>query len=131
MTISSPWPSQAPYPKQHASEWLRQVAEQQPDRTALIGPDERFHSFGEVWDASRRIARMLQEDAGVRKGEVVAIFAANSPEYVVAITAFCWRAASLPPSTRCSNSGSSCTSSAIPAPWPSSACASSYLWWVW
>jgi len=85
MTISSPWPSQAPYPKQHASEWLRQVAEQQPDRTALIGPDERFHSFGEVWDASRRIARMLQEDAGVRKGEVVAIFAANSPEYVVAM----------------------------------------------
>jgi long-chain acyl-CoA synthetase len=85
MTISSPWPSQAPYPKQHASEWLRQVAEQQPDRTALIGPDERFHSFGEVWDASRRIARMLQEDVDVRKGQVVAIFAANSPEYVVAM----------------------------------------------
>jgi len=85
MTIASPWPSQAPYPKQHLSECLRQVAEQQPDKTALIGPDERFYSFGEVWDASRRIARMLQEDAGIKKGEVVAIFASNSPEYVVAV----------------------------------------------
>ena len=85
MTIASPWPSQMPYPKQHLSECLRQVADQQPDKTALIGADERFHSFGEIWDASRRIARMLQEDAGIKKGEVVAIFAANSPEYVVAV----------------------------------------------
>jgi len=85
MTISSPWPSQGPYAKQQLSECLRQVAEQQPDKTALIGADERFYSFGEIWDASRRIARMLQEDAGVKKGEVVAIFAVNCPEYVVAV----------------------------------------------
>ena len=85
MTITSPWPSQAPYPKQHLSDYLRDVADQQPDRTALIGPDERFHSFGEVWDASRRLARMLQEEAGVRKGQVVAVFAVNRPEYVVAV----------------------------------------------
>jgi acyl-CoA synthetase (AMP-forming)/AMP-acid ligase II len=85
MTISSPWPSQAPYAKQHLSECLRQVAEQQPDKTALISADERFFSFGEIWDASRRIARMLQEDAGLKKGEAVAIYAGNSPEYVVAV----------------------------------------------
>jgi acyl-CoA synthetase (AMP-forming)/AMP-acid ligase II len=85
MTISSPWPSQAPYPKQSLSECLRQPAEQQPDKTALISADERFFSFGEIWDASRRIARMLQEDAGLQKGEVVAIYAVNSPEYVVAV----------------------------------------------
>jgi acyl-CoA synthetase (AMP-forming)/AMP-acid ligase II len=85
MTIASPWPSQAPYPKQHFSDYLRDIAEQRPDKTALIGPDERFYSFGEVWDASRRIARMLQEEAGVRKGQVVAIFAVNRPEYVVAM----------------------------------------------
>lgn len=85
MTITSPWPSQAPYPKQHVSDCLRDMAEQQPDKIALIGPDERFHSFGELWDASRRIARMLQEDAGLRKGEAVAVFATNSPEYVVAV----------------------------------------------
>lgn len=87
MTIASPWPSQAPYPKQRLSECLRQVAEQQPDKTALIGADERFYSFGEIWDASRRVARMLQEDAGIQKGEVVAIYAANCPEYVVAVHA--------------------------------------------
>ena len=85
MTITSPWPSQAPYPKGHLSDCLREHAEQEPDKTALIGPDERFYSVGEVWDASRSIARVLQEEAGIRKGEVVAIFAANSPEYVVAV----------------------------------------------
>ena len=85
MTISSPWPSQAPYPKRQLSDCLREGAEQQPDKTALIGPDERFYSFGEVWDAARRLARVLQEEAGVRKGEVVAIFADNCPEYVVAV----------------------------------------------
>ena len=85
MTISSPWPSQAPYPKRQLSDCLREGAEQQPDKTALIGPDERFYSFGEIWDAARRMARVLQEEAGVRKGEVVAIFADNCPEYVVAV----------------------------------------------
>ena len=83
--ITSPWPSQAPYPKRPLSDCLREHAEQEPDTTALIGPDERFYSFGEIWDASRRLARVLQEDAGVRKGEVVGIFAVNSPEYVVAV----------------------------------------------
>ncbi|MGQ9571905.1 MAG: AMP-binding protein [Dehalococcoidia bacterium] len=85
MVITSPWPSQAPYPKRHLSECLQEHAEQQPDKTALIGPDERFYSFGEVWDASRRLARLLQEEANLSKGEVVAIFAVNSPEYVVAV----------------------------------------------
>jgi len=85
MTISSPWPSQAPYPKRQLTDCLRERAEEQPDRTALIGADERFYSFGDVWDAARRMARVLQEEVGVRKGEVVAIFADNCPEYVVAV----------------------------------------------
>jgi acyl-CoA synthetase (AMP-forming)/AMP-acid ligase II len=85
MTISSPWPSQAPYPKRHLSDCLREHAEQEPDKTALIGPDERFYSFGDVWDVSRRVARVLQEEAGLGKGEVVAVYAVNCPEYVVAV----------------------------------------------
>jgi len=85
MTITSPWPSLAPYPKRQLSDCLREGAEQQPDKTALIGPDERFYSFEEVWEASRRIARVLQEEVNIRKGEVVAIFAVNCPEYVVAV----------------------------------------------
>jgi acyl-CoA synthetase (AMP-forming)/AMP-acid ligase II len=85
MAISSPWPSQAPYPKRDLSDCLREHADQEPDKTALIGPDESFNSFGEVWDASRRIARVLQEEAGVTKGDVVAIHAFNCPEYVVAV----------------------------------------------
>jgi acyl-CoA synthetase (AMP-forming)/AMP-acid ligase II len=81
MSTESSWPSQAPYPKQHLSDFLREIAEQQPDKTALIGPDEKFYSFGDVWEASRRIARVLQE-TGVTKGQVVAICSPNCPEYV-------------------------------------------------
>jgi len=87
MTISSPWPSQSPYPKRQFFDCLREHAEEEPDKTALIGPDERFYSFGEVWDVSRRVSRVLQEDAGVRRGDVVAIYAVNCPEYVVAVQA--------------------------------------------
>ncbi len=85
MTITGPWPSLAPYPKRQLSDCLREGAEQQPDKTALIGPDERFYSFEAVWDASRRIARLLQDEVNIRKGEVVAIFAVNCPEYVVVV----------------------------------------------
>jgi acyl-CoA synthetase (AMP-forming)/AMP-acid ligase II len=81
MSTVSPWPSQAPYPKRHLSEFLQDVAEQQPDKTALIGPDEKFYSFGDVWETSRRVARLLQE-TGVTKGQVVAICSPNCPEYV-------------------------------------------------
>ena len=80
MPVSGPWASLAPYPKHHVSDFLRDSAEQYGDKPALIGPDEKEYSFREVWEASRKIARMLQ-DAGVRKGQAVGIFSPNCAEY--------------------------------------------------
>jgi acyl-CoA synthetase (AMP-forming)/AMP-acid ligase II len=84
MPISGPWPSQAPYPKNHLSDLLRDSAEQRGDKTALIGPDEKAYTFRDVWDASRKIARMLH-DAGVGKRQAVGILSPNCAEYAPAL----------------------------------------------
>jgi len=83
--MGSPWPSQAPYEKFHLSDLLKKTAERLPDKTAFVSVDERKYTFGQVWDASRRTARMLQSDDGVKKGETTAILAPNCPEYAVAL----------------------------------------------
>ncbi len=84
MPVSGPWSSLAPYPKLHLSAMLRDSADQYGDKAALIGPDEKAFSFRDVWEASRKIARMLQ-DAGVGKGQAVGILSPNCPEYAVAL----------------------------------------------
>ncbi len=83
--MNSPWPSQAPYAKHHFSDLLKRTAERLPDKTAFIGGDESTYTFGKVWDATQRTARMLQDEAGVKKGETTAILAPNCPEYAVAL----------------------------------------------
>ena len=83
--MGSPWPSQAPYEKHHFSDLLKRTAERLPDKTAFIGGDESLYTFGQIWDAAQRTARMLQDDAGVKKGETTAILAPNCPEYAVAL----------------------------------------------
>ena len=83
--MGSPWPSQAPYAKHHFSDLLKRTAERLPDKTAFIGGDESTYTFGAVWDATQRTARMLQDEAGVKKGETTAILAPNCPEYAVAL----------------------------------------------
>ena len=83
--MGSPWPSQAPYAKHHFSDLLKQTAERLPDKTVFVGGDESTYTFGQVWDATQRTARMLQDEAGVKKGETTAILAPNCPEYAVAL----------------------------------------------
>jgi acyl-CoA synthetase (AMP-forming)/AMP-acid ligase II len=84
MPISGPWPSQAPYPEHHLSDIVRYSAEKYGDKAALIGPDEKAYTFRQVWDASRKVARMLQ-DAGVGKRQAVGILAPNCAEYAPAL----------------------------------------------
>jgi acyl-CoA synthetase (AMP-forming)/AMP-acid ligase II len=57
---------------------------QRPDKPALISADGPSYSFGEFWTGARGMARALQ-DAGIRKGDMVAIYAPNSVEYAVAL----------------------------------------------
>ena len=83
--MGSHWPSQAPYEKHHFSELLKRTTERLPDKTAFIGGDGSTYTFGKIWDSSQRTARMLQDDAGLKKGETTAILAPNCPEYAVAL----------------------------------------------
>ncbi len=81
----SPWPSQAPYAKHHFSKLFEATAARLPDKAAFIGVDETPHTFSQLWDASQRMARVLQRQDNVKKGETTAILAPNCPEYAVAL----------------------------------------------
>ena len=85
MVIKGPWPSQHPYPKQHFSELLQRTADRLPDKPALIGGDEQARTFGELWEASQKAATFLQRDAKLAKGETIAIYSPNCPEFAVAM----------------------------------------------
>ena len=83
MLFHSPWFSLEPYAEIPLTELLAPSAERFRDKPAFIMAEGRSHSFGEVWEASRRLGRHLQ-DAGIQKGDRVAILSANCPEYFVA-----------------------------------------------
>ena len=85
MLASGPWPSQAPYPKHPFSQLFEQTAQRLPDKPAFIDIDEQAYTFGRLWEASRKLARFLQRQANVVKGETVAILAPNCPEYAVVL----------------------------------------------
>ncbi|MGB2695171.1 MAG: AMP-binding protein [Dehalococcoidia bacterium] len=83
MVTTGPWPSQAPYPKHHFSQLLEQTARRLPDKPALISIDEKPFTYRTIWEAARKTAAFLQRDADVAKGETVAVYAPNCPEYAV------------------------------------------------
>jgi len=85
MAAKSHWPSQAPYPKHHFSQLFEAAARRDPDKPALIDIDEQPYTYGRLWDASQRLARFLQREAGVAKGETVAVSSPNCPEYAVVL----------------------------------------------
>ncbi len=85
MVATGPWPSQAPYPKHHFSELLQRSAERLPDKPALIDIDEKAYTYRQVWEASQKLARFLQREANLTKGETVALFTPNCPEFAVAL----------------------------------------------
>ncbi len=84
MVFKSPWPSLKPYAPLTVSQVIEASVRQRPDKTALMTVEGRAYTFGEFWAAVRGMARALQ-DEGVRKGDVVGIYAPNSIEYAVAL----------------------------------------------
>lgn len=78
-------PSLVPYPHQPLPALLEATARRLPDKPALIGIDGVVHSYGRLWTAAPRLARFLQGEAGVRRGDTVAIMSPNCPEYAVAV----------------------------------------------
>ena len=86
MLIHSPWFSLEPYPSVTLTEFLARTVERVPDKPAFIAMDGRQHSYGDTWEAVRRLARLLQDD-GLKKGDRIAILSPNAPEYFVAFHA--------------------------------------------
>lgn len=86
MLIYSPRFSLEPYPVTSLPDFLGRIISRVPDKPAFITVDGHQHSFTTVWEASRRLTCILQDD-GFSKGDRVAIFAPNMPEYFVAFQA--------------------------------------------
>mgnify|MGYP002778300071 FL=1 len=65
--------------------WVMERFEEYGETPALVeGETGRVLTYGELGRRVRRLAAGLQE-AGVKRGEVVGIYAPNSPEYAVAV----------------------------------------------
>src|SRR5687767_14417813 len=79
----SPWFSLEPYADISLTDLLAPSAKKYADRPALINFDGTTYTFGQAWEACRRLGRFLQ-DNGIQKGDRIAIFSANCPEYFVA-----------------------------------------------
>jgi long-chain acyl-CoA synthetase len=79
----SPWFSLQPYAEIPLTDLLAPSAERFAEKPAFITAEGQSYSFAQTWEASRRLGRFLQ-DNGIQKGDRVAIFAANCPEYFVA-----------------------------------------------
>ncbi len=84
MVFRSPWPSLEPYVQMRVPELIGATVERLPDKVALMTAEGQAYTYGEFWAGVRGMARALQ-DEGVRKGDVVAIYAPNSVEYAVAL----------------------------------------------
>ena len=83
MLYHSPWYSLAPYPEISLTDLLAPSAERFRDKPAFITTDGTSYTFGDMWQACRRLGRFLQ-DNGIAKGDRIAILSANAPEYFVA-----------------------------------------------
>jgi acyl-CoA synthetase (AMP-forming)/AMP-acid ligase II len=86
MIFRSPYPDVS-IPEVSLTDFVFQRAEQMADRAAIIdGTTGRAISYGELIRAIRRAAAGLAA-RGLKKGEVMAIFSPNVPEYAIAFHA--------------------------------------------
>lgn len=83
MLFRSPWFTLEPYPNVTLPQLLAPSAQRFRDKVAFISVEGQEHTFGRTWEACLRLGRLLQ-DRGLEKGDRVAIFSANAPEYFVA-----------------------------------------------
>src|SRR5262245_65615982 len=83
--LRSPWPSLRPYPEEPAWADLRRGAEQFPEKIALIDAAGTRSTYRDLWQGTRRAAALLQREANLAPGETVALGAAGTREFVVAM----------------------------------------------
>lgn len=80
--MMKPWPDHIEYPEIPAYEMLKESAKKYPEHTALsfMGKAITFRELDELTD---KFATILAE-LGVKKGDRIAIFMLNVPQYVIA-----------------------------------------------
>jgi acyl-CoA synthetase (AMP-forming)/AMP-acid ligase II len=83
MIFTSPFVSLEPYPRIPLTAFPEASARKHPDKVAFYHFEGQGYTFAQVWQAIRKTARLLQEK-GVKKGDRVAVYSPNSPEYPVA-----------------------------------------------
>ncbi|MBI2724354.1 MAG: AMP-binding protein [Chloroflexi bacterium] len=84
MIFESPFPSLEPYEPLSVPTLIERSVKQRPDKVALMTPGGEAYTFAEFWAGVRGVAKALQ-DRGIRKGDVVAMYAPNSVEYALAL----------------------------------------------
>lgn len=84
MIFTSPRSSLAPYRPTSVPELIEAAVRRFGDKPAFLSPEGQPTTFNEFWTAVKGVARALQEQ-GIRKGDVVGIYAPNSIEYGVAL----------------------------------------------
>ncbi len=90
MAISKPWfynwPSQVPkhieYPQVPLQDILRKTAETYPEKTALVC-DEQEITYARLDELSARFANFIV-NLGVEKGDKIAVFLPNTPQFIIA-----------------------------------------------
>ncbi|HLZ72100.1 MAG TPA: AMP-binding protein [Dehalococcoidia bacterium] len=85
MTTLDPSALATLYPRHALSDMLAETARRLPDKPAFIDTAGNTFSFARVWKAARGLARFLQVRDRLQKGETVAVFSPNCPEFAVAL----------------------------------------------
>src|SRR5215211_6155793 len=87
---SKPWlkryagyvPKELPLPQRSMADLFEQSAERNPDRDAIRYFDEKI-SYGELNDLADRFATLLSR-RGVEKGDRIALYTQNNPQFLIA-----------------------------------------------
>ena len=85
MTTIDPSTIATLYPRHPLSDLLAETARRLPEKPAFIDAAGNSVAYARLWSAVRGLARHLQRADGVAKGETVAIFSPNCPEFAVAL----------------------------------------------
>ena len=84
MVFTSPRPSLEPYKPMSVPQLMEAAVRRWADKPAFLSPEGHPTTYSEFWTAVKGTACALQRE-GLRKGDVVAIYAPNSVEYGVAL----------------------------------------------
>jgi acyl-CoA synthetase (AMP-forming)/AMP-acid ligase II len=84
MIFTSPFPSLEPYEPLSVPDMLERTVRRLPDKPALMGVEGNARTYAEWWAAVQGMARTLQ-DAGIKHGDMIGIYAPNCVEYAVVL----------------------------------------------